>query len=511
MEGQGLSVGGQPDTDVVVVLPVYGDGRGLPTVIRDLAVAGYALRTRSMGLSVILVNGIGDNHLAAALSTASDLRLAVTTLPGPRSGAGEAYLEGFRRALEDGADFIATLDANGRHDATEIPRIVDRLTDKNLDVVIGSRWARGSATPGLTPLRWFLGRIANRLFRFFTGTYGIADATTSFRVSRAEVVKEFHFGDVPPSSYSLQTAFVADAVAKGYRIGEVSIIYRPPVQEGGEMTRGDIVDFLVHLLHLRKRVDKVKQRRLSRAGRRFSDETFSAAPDLERLGTAKYFFDWVLDEFDPYIGGRVLEVGAGLGTITRKLIDRYPDLEIVALEPAGNMFADLEAFAALTPRVTARHETLVDYPPDSDKGLDAGVDVALYLNVLEHIEDDAREVQLAMEALRPGGALLVFGPALEWLYSELDYRAGHYRRYSRRGIRRLVTDAGFEVISLTYFDVLGVVPYYLVYRLLGHTEIAGSTLWGYDRLMVPVSRLVQRILRHPPIGKNVLLVARKPL
>lgn len=507
MGGQGLSVGDRPDADVVVVLPVYGDGRGLPAVIRDLAVADYALRTRSTGLSVTLVNGIGDEHLAAALSTAADLSLAVTTISGPPSGAGEAYLEGFRRALDAGADFVVTLDANGRHDPTGIPRMVDHLIDKNLDVVIGSRWARGSATPGLTPLRWLLGRVANRLFRFFTGTYGIADATTSFRVARAEVVREFHFGDVPPNSHSVQTAFVADAVARGHRIGEVPIIYRPPVQEGGEMTRGDILDFLGHLLHLRKRVDKVKQRRLSRAGRRFSDEVFAAAPDVERLGTAKYFFDWVLDEFDPHIGGRVLEVGAGLGTITRKLIDRYPDLEIVALEPAENMFADLEAFAAVSERVTALPETLVEYRPAPEESFDA----ALYLNVLEHIEDDEREVRLAMEVLRPGGTLLVFGPALEWLYSELDYRAGHYRRYGRRGIRRLVGDAGFEVTSLAYFDVLGVVPYYLVYRLLGHTEIAGSTLWGYDRLIVPLSRLLQRILRHPPFGKNVLLVARKPL
>lgn len=507
MGGQGLNVGGEPDTDVVVVLPVYGDARGLATVIRDLAIAGYALGTRAMRLSVVLVDGVGAENLKDALSTASDLGLAVATVSGPSSGAGEAYLKGFGSALENGADLIATLDANGRHDATEIPRIVDRLIEKNLDVVIGSRWVHGSATPGLTPLRWLLGRVANRLFRFLTGTYGIADATTSFRVSRAEVVKGFHFGEGPPNSYSVQTAFVADAIAKGYRVGEVPIVYRPPVKEGGEMTRDDIADFLGHLVHLRRRVDKVKQRRLSRAGRRFSDETFSAAPDVERLGTAKYFFDWVLDEFDPYIGGRVLEVGAGFGTITRKLIDRYPDLEIVALEPANNMFADLDAFAALTPKVTALAETLVEYQPDPEQRFDA----AVYLNVLEHIEDDEREVRLAMEALRPGGALLVFGPALEWLYSELDYRAGHYRRYSRRGIQRLVTDAGFEVVSLAYFDVLGVGPYYLVYRLLGHTEIAGSTLWGYDRLMVPLSRVLQRILRLPPFGKNVLLIARKPL
>ena len=61
-----------------------------------------------------------------------------------------------------------------------------------------------------------------------------------------------------------------------------------------------------------------------------------------------------------------------------------------------------------------------------------------------------------------------------------------------------------------YFDMLGVPPYYVVYKLLRHTEISGSTMWGYDWVVVPVSRLLQRVLVQPPLGKNVVLVATKP-
>jgi hypothetical protein len=104
----------------------------------------------------------------------------------------------------------------------------------------------------------------------------------------------------------------------------------------------------------------------------------------------------------------------------------------------------------------------------------------------------------------------VFGPALGWMYSELDYKAGHYRRYSLRRLRKLASDAGLEILSARYFDLLGVAPYALVYRLLRHDDITGSTLWGYDRVVVPASRWLQRLLRHPPLGKNVILIARKP-
>jgi 2-polyprenyl-3-methyl-5-hydroxy-6-metoxy-1,4-benzoquinol methylase len=492
---------------VTVVLPAYQVAGAMASMVRDLAVATYALRSRGIDLDVLLLHDGRVDVAAISARAADELGLSLSALPGPPAGSGAAYLEGFRRVVEeDRADLVATLDANGRHDATQLPRLIDQLVAQDADVVIGSRWARGSGTPGLSPGRWLLGRLANLSFRVLTGTRGIADATTSFRVARMEVVRNFAFTGVPLTSHSVQTAFVAMAVARGHRVREGPIIYRLPAGPGGELHVRDVASFAWHLLALRSQVDRTRQRRLSAPGRTFTDEHFGAAQDLERLGTARHFFGWVLDEFDPFLKGRVLEVGAGLGTITRKLVDRCPDLSIVALEPAENVFTDLDSVAALEPRVTAHQQTLTEYQPSPDERFDAVV----YINVLEHIDDDAGELRRAARVLRRDGALLVFGPALGWLYSELDYKAGHYRRYRLRRLRKLATDAGLEIVSARYFDLLGVAPYALVYRLLRHDDITGSTLWGYDRVVVPASRGLQRLLRHPPLGKNVILIARKP-
>ena len=242
------------------------------------------------------------------------------------------------------------------------------------------------------------------------------------------------------------------------------------------------------------------------AGRAFEVDHFGAEDDLECLAASKYFFDWVLEEFEPYLRGRVLEVGAGTGTITRKLIERSPDASVVALEPADNVFASLDAYAALTTACTAQEgDARRTRSADTNDAFDA----VLYVNVLEHIADDEQEVRLAAAALRPGGALLVFGPALEALYSELDHKAGHYRRYSLhylRGSSKGRACASCRCGTSTSWDVL---PYLVVYRWLHHTQISSSTMWGYDRLIVPVSRLIQHVLRHPPAGKNVILVALK--
>jgi SAM-dependent methyltransferase len=487
-----------------VVLPTYGVHEAIAPVVRDLAVAAYALRARNIDLDVLLLDGGG--HAETATRVAEDLRLTVTSVAGPASGPGEAYVEGFRRVLEAGrADLVVTLDANGRHDPAEIPTLIDHLIERGSHVVIGSRWTNGSGTPGLTPSRWLLGRMANLAFRWVTGSPKIGDATTSFRVARIELIRDIDLGETPINTYSVHTTFVAKAIAQGYRVGEAPIIYRPPIAGGGGLTTGDVREFAAHLVALRKEMQRIRQRRLSPAGRAFDVDHFGAHDDIECLAASKYFFDWVLEEFQPYLHGRVLEVGAGTGTITRKLVERYPDVSVVALEPAANMFSALDAYAALDHRVTALRQTLAEYAPDAGDAFDA----VLYVNVLEHIDDDEREVRLAAQALRPGGILLVFGPALEGLYGDLDHKAGHYRRYSTHRLRRIVEAAGLRIVLLRYFDVLGVLPYLIVYRWLHHTHISGSTIWGYDRVIVPISRLIQRVLRDPPAGKNVILVALK--
>jgi SAM-dependent methyltransferase len=487
-----------------VLLPAHGAGDGLPTVIRDLAVAAYALRTRGLALDVLLFDDGRPRTAALAAKAAADHGLPLTTITGPAT-AGAAYLQGFREVLERGrAGLVVTLDATGQHDATQIPQLIDQLLTDDLDVVIGSRWARASGTPGLTLRRWALGRTANLAFRWVTGIRGVTDVTTTFRIARIEVVRELDLDSLPGDAHSLQMAFVAAAVGHGRRVGEGAIIYRPPASAVRPVSGREVASFAAQLLPLRRVRSRLRTERLSPGGRHFSEETFGAAGDLERLGTAEHFFGWALEEFRPFLHGRVLEVGAGMGTITRRLVELDPELTIVALEPAANVFGDLASFAALTPRVTAARQTLAEYLAGDGERFDAVV----YLNVLEHVEDDAAELRLAATALRPGGALLLFGPALEWLYSELDYNAGHYRRYSVGRLRRLAREAGFEVLSLRYFDVVGVLPYFVAYRLLRRPAISGSTLWGYDRLLVPLSRRLQRAVSRPPLGKNVVLVAR---
>ena len=140
-------------------------------------------------------------------------------------------------------------------------------------------------------------------------------------------------------------------------------------------------------------------------------------------------------------------------------------------------------------------------------GGDAEFDTVVYVNVLEHIEDDRGELRLMHRALRPGGRVCLFVPALRWLMSDHDRAIGHVRRYERAELRDKVREAGFEIERLHFFDSAGTLAWWLCMRVL-KLPLRGGSVDVYDRVAVPLLRAVESRLR-PPLGKNLLLVARR--
>ena len=218
------------------------------------------------------------------------------------------------------------------------------------------------------------------------------------------------------------------------------------------------------------------------------------------MSTAENYPRWIVDAIAPYLGRRVAEVGAGIGNVSRLLLAQ-PLERLAAFEPSDNMYPRLQAALAGDSRARAIHGL---FGADQAGG---DFDSVAYINVLEHVVDERGELERARAALRPGGHLLVFVPALAWLYSDFDRSVGHLRRYSREGLEGVVRAAGLEVVASRYFDVAGIIPWYVYFTLLGG-GMGRATVSLYDRLVVPAMRRVESVVK-PPIGKNVLLVARR--
>ena len=220
--------------------------------------------------------------------------------------------------------------------------------------------------------------------------------------------------------------------------------------------------------------------------------------ELEAMSFAANYHRWIVDEFAPFLGRKVAEVGAGIGSVSRLLLEK-PIERLVAYEPSENLFPELARNLKGEPRAEPRQAFF---------GHDGqAFDSVAYINVLEHIADDAAELERARERLRPKGHLLVFVPALAWLYSPFDRQIGHERRYSRGELVARVEQAGLDVLKARYFDAAGVLAWYLNFVVLKR-GLGGAGVSLYDRLVVPPARFVEGFI-SPPLGKNLLLVARR--
>ena len=224
--------------------------------------------------------------------------------------------------------------------------------------------------------------------------------------------------------------------------------------------------------------------------------------DLEAMSFAKNYYKWIVDEFKPYLGQNVLEVGAGTGNFSELLMEHVKRL--VAFEPSENMYPLLKEHLARYPDVETVNSTF-DREASKFEGL---VDSIVYVNVLEHIENDEQELRNVYKTLRPGGHALLFVPALSFLYSNFDKSIGHYRRYHKKDFVQLVRQVGFKTRKVKYFDLVGVIPWYVIFVLL-RRPMTGGKVSLYDKFVVPLMQKVEGCIT-PPVGKNLLLVVQKP-
>lgn len=502
-----------------IVLATHNDARSIGPVLQEIDEARSVLERGGVDLDVLVSDdGSSDSTVDVAVDEAARLGLALQVVKGAGGGLVPALLDGLEHALTDaGVAFFVTLDAGGRHDARQIPDLVRAHLARGNGVTIGSRWTRGGSSPGTSSLRAAVSWSGNFLVRRIAGLKGVRDATTSFRVIHPDVARL-----IPPakalgeiSCYYAATTTLAQA--QGFAIDEVPIHFRPRYSGVSRLTRHDATQFLSGLRATRSEARRLRaashddQTAWAKRQRHFSpqapaaDSHFGAMDELLQLSDANRFFGWIVDEFGDALGPKTLEVGAGLGTVSRMIVERHPYTSVLALEPAANVYPGLAELAGVHDRIESRQTT-------SDALLAEGhggeFDSVVYVNVLEHIEDDSGELVIARQLLTPGGHLCLFVPAMPRLYSKIDHKSGHFRRYTKETLRRKVADAGFEIVKLDYYDVASVVPYWLMYRVLGVENLGGASNSLYDNVLVPISKTAQRVLRHPPFGKNLLLVAR---
>ena len=223
--------------------------------------------------------------------------------------------------------------------------------------------------------------------------------------------------------------------------------------------------------------------------------------DLKAMSFAINYHRWIIKNFKPYLGEKIAEIGAGSGNFSVLILEEQKQL--VAFEPSENMYPILNERL----KAEKRAEIVKGFFGDNYSKFKNSFDSVMYVNVLEHIEDDEKEFSHMYDSLKPGGHALIYVPALSFLFSDFDRNLGHFRRYDKKGLMKIAKRAGFEISLAKYFDLPGILPWFVAFVLLKGT-IESFQVSLYDRLVIPAVRAIESRFA-PPIGKNLLLVAKK--
>jgi len=234
---------------------------------------------------------------------------------------------------------------------------------------------------------------------------------------------------------------------------------------------------------------------MSRPGEGVSSEDFEFAA----LSEARNYRAKLLEDFSAYLRGGVLEVGAGIGQITKELSKVRSIHRLLSIEPDPSFCERI--------RFNLPHHELVE---GTIADLEAGGDwnAILSINVLEHIEQDEKELAEYSRVLhRTNGALCLFVPARPEIYAPIDKDFGHFRRYTRVELKRKLERNGFQIVKLRYYNLAGYFAWWLSFCLLKNRAFNVSAVRLFDRAVFPVVHALESHVCPPPFGQSLLAIA----
>jgi SAM-dependent methyltransferase len=227
---------------------------------------------------------------------------------------------------------------------------------------------------------------------------------------------------------------------------------------------------------------------------------------LAQLAALDRYNGWIYEQIASAMGRRILEVGAGTGNITRFLLGgEGSDRTVVATDPIPEYRQQLTSLFAQDQRLIVDTFDLNQPAPPAFK--ESPFETVVCLNVLEHIERDADALREMRRVLLPGGRLALLVPAHAFIHGAFDDAVGHYRRYGKRQLGKLLEAAGFIVDRLHFFNMLAVLPWWVNGRLLRRDYLPAGQTHLADRL-VPLLRHERLI--GPPFGLSLIALATSP-
>jgi SAM-dependent methyltransferase len=228
---------------------------------------------------------------------------------------------------------------------------------------------------------------------------------------------------------------------------------------------------------------------------------------LNTIASADRFNRWMYDTIAPFCKGEILEIGAGIGNISRCFLEEGKAITVTELhdEYCELLRTGLAGYKSL------REVLVMDI---TDPGFDVKFgslsgrcDTVIALNVIEHVGDRDLALQNCLKLLKPGGVLVILVPAFPCLYNRFDEKLGHFLRFTGKTLSALMGNNGFTVFHRRYFNAAGIAGWWFTGTILRKDQIPEGQM-GFYNFFVPLFRLADRLTARFA-GLSIIAAGRK--
>ena len=460
-----------------VLIPIYNERLTLRSLINRVLESPVDLE-----IEIIAVDDCSTDGSAEILDELAEQDERIQIIRHEKNrGKGAALLTAIEHIT---GDVAVIQDADLEYDPNEYPRLLDPILSGKADAVYGSRFTGESRR-----VMYFWHSIANYMLTLFSNMssdLNLTDMETCYKAIRADVLKNLRLS---AKSFSIEPEITARLAQWGASIYEVPISYSGRTyEEGKKIGAIDAVKAFWQMI------------RANFLDTRFTDHT--GFYTLRAVAKANKYNRWTLNKVGKYLGGRLLEAGAGIGNLSQLLLNR-DRLVLVDYEPLYVSRLDCRFGHLDNIRVERMDLTNQD---DLDACKDEQLDTIYCSNVIEHIENDEAVLSGFHEMLTPDGNCIIVVPAGRWLYTQVDVELGHFRRYSIEELREKMTAAGFEVVHAERFNKLGSIAWAFSGHIMRRKSLSPNQMIWFDRLL-PIAKLLDVLL--PIKGMSLIMVGRK--
>jgi glycosyltransferase involved in cell wall biosynthesis len=467
-----------------VLVPVYNEQYLVESSLRRLEVLAnseWLNRVR-----VIVVNDASTDqtnevlrHFRENLEQPSATRLEwIFQEQTKNQGKGAAL----RTALEFAdTDLVVVHDADLEYHPEDLLKMIPLFTTEDADAVYGSRFLAGDYRRVL----FFRHSLGNKLLTLLTNIVtdlNLTDMETCYKMVRTPLLKSI---PLESNRFGFEPEVTIKLAKRGARIFELPIRYSGRTYaEGKKITWKDGVKALGALL------------KYGISDRIYQEDEYGSEI-LARLNRAPRFTKWMADTIRPFLGERVLEIGAGIGNLTSNLVPRK---EYWASDINPQYLDRLEKLKQTRPYLEVKYTDASSgetYPEQH-------FDTVICLNVVEHLEDDLNALRNIRASLDDNGRAIILVPNGPGLYGSLDRILGHYRRYTKQQLIEICEQAGFRVEKMIKFNRIGSPGWWWNGKVLKRTTFG---LWQIKLLnaILPIVRPFDRFLPFPHLSWIVIL------